>query len=290
MVFFSFVFATTLVIEITLTLAAIRPHSFHPVQKAQAQKNLLVELLPTPTATPSPTLTPTPEIPAGFCLYAPVIMYHHVQPMAEATAKGQGSLSVDPGFFDQQMAYVASAGYRTISAEELVNALRSHTQLGKVMVITLDDGYLDNYTYAFQILKKYNLVGNIFVATGLLGGTGPNTYFTWDQLKEMVGSGHIFAYDHTWSHYPTGSGNAQKDQYEIMTAKSQLESNLGGQQHIFAYPYGSGENNGSLTRLLASDGFTGAFSTLGGSYQCESYLYALRRVHIGNASLPSYGY
>lgn len=266
------------------------PHLALHTPKAIAAKSLFPTVMPSPTATPSPSLSPTPAIPAGFCLYVPVIMYHHVQPMAEAQARGQGSLTVDPGYFDQQMSYIASRGYTTITAEQLVDALRTHTQLpGKSIVVTLDDGYEDNYTYAFQILKKYNLIGNIMVATGLLGGTGNNTYFTWDQLKEMVNSGHVYAYDHTWSHYPTGSGNPKKDQDEIMTAKQQLESTLGRQQHVFAYPYGSGQGNSQLHTLLQQDGFNGAYSTIGGTYQCESYIYALRRIHIGNAPLSAYG-
>ncbi len=252
--------------------------------------SLFPTIVPKPTATPVPTATPTPAIPAGFCLQVPVIMYHHVQPMSDAQPKGQGSLTVDPGYFDQQMEYILSHGYTSISAQQLVDAIRSHSQLpGRSIVITLDDGYEDNYQYAFQILKKYNLVGNIMVATGLLGGVGDNTYFTWDQLKEMVNSGHIYAYDHTWSHYPTGSGNPTKDQEEIMTAKQQLESNLGKPISIFTYPYGSGQGNSALHKLLQQDGFVGAFSTIGGSYQCESNIMALRRIHIGNAPLSAYG-
>lgn len=227
---------------------------------------------------------------SGYCLNVPVIYYHHVQPESIAASRGQGSLTVDPTIFDQQMNYIATHGYTTLTAEQLVLALRNHTSLPeKSIVITLDDGYQDNYDYAYPIFQKYHLMGNLMVATGLLGGVGNNTYYTWDELKQMVNSGAIYASDHTWSHYSMGTSTPEKDQMEVMTAKQQLESNLGKPQTIFTYPYGTGYNNPRVTQELIQDGFLGAYSTVGGRWQCDSYIYALRRIHIGNAPLSSYG-
>lgn len=221
----------------------------------------------------------------GFCLTVPVLMYHHIQPTSVAQQKGQTSLNVDNGIFDQQMAYLVSQGYTTLSADQLVNALRSHSSLpSKSIVLTFDDGYMDNYTYAYPVLQKYHLIGNIMVVTGLLeNGDSLN----WAQLKDMVGSGTFFAYDHTWSHASLSSVSNDKAQTEIMTAKSQLESNLGKTVDIFTYPYGS--ENSRIASLLSQDGFLGAFSTVGGWTQCDSFIMSLHRSRIGNASLSSYG-
>lgn len=229
--------------------------------------------------------------PSGFCLSVPVLLYHHIQPQADAIAKGQTSLTVDSGIFDQQMAYLASNGYTTLSAKQLVDAILSHSQLpAKSIVVTLDDGYLDNYLYAYQSLKKYHLVGNLMVPTGLLGANaGTNTYFTWDNLKEMVGGGTMFAYDHTWSHFAMAAGPKEKDTYEAQTAQQQLLQNLGSAAPIFVYPYGSGQTLGWVQQLIKQNGFVAAFSTLPGRFQCEGNIFALPRLHIGNAPLSSYG-
>lgn len=255
--------------------------NFTPLQS----KALLFNKVPTPTPTPSNGNPGT-----GYCLYVPVLMYHHVQPEAVAVQRGQTSLTVDPAFFDQQMNYIATHGYTTITAEQLVMALRNHTGVPpKSIVVTLDDGYQDNFAYAYPIFQKYHLTGNLMVATGLLGGVGNNTYYTWDELKQMVGSGLIYTTDHTWSHYPMGSSTVEKDQSEVLTAKQQLESELGKPQTVFTYPYGTGYNNPRVTQELQQDGFMGAYSTVGGAWQCDSYIFALRRIHIGNAPLSSYG-
>ncbi len=229
--------------------------------------------------------------PEGYCLSVPVLLYHHVQPQTDAVTKGQTSLSVDSGIFDQQMAYLAASGYNAISATTLVNAILSHTSLPvKSVVITLDDGYLDNYQYAYPSLQKYHLIGNLMVPTGLLGVTsGTNTYYTWDNLKQMVGSGSIFAYNHTWSHYSLAAGPKEKDIQEITTAQKQLQQFLGSAQPIFVYPYGSGATVPWVNQLLKDNGYIAAFSTLPGVWQCEGNIMALPRIHIGNAPMSAYG-
>lgn len=261
-----------------------------PVSNVAAQKNReTINITPTATPSATPSATPT-QIPAGFCLYVPVLMYHHVQPFADAILHGQQSLSVDPAFFDSQMSYLATHGYTSITPDQLVNALRNHTQVPpKSVVITLDDGYLDVFTYAMPILQKYHLNAALMIPTGLLGGQGNNAYFTWGQLKQMMSSGIISVTDHTWSHFPMGSGTTQKDQFEIMTAKEQLEQNLGIHMDVFTYPYGTGAQNPRVTSLLQQDGFLGAFSTIPGTIQCDSYIMALHRTRIGNTSLSTYG-
>ena len=240
-----------------------------------------------PTATPSstPTQIPTPTPYSGFCLQVPVLMYHHVQPSAMAIEKNQSGLTVDSGIFDQQMGYLVSNGYTSISGLALIEALRSHTQLSaKSVVITLDDGYRDAYEYAYQILQKYHLTANIAIPTGLM--EGPD-YLTWGQIQEMSRSGLIYFMDHTWSHSSLGNADINKIKYEVETAKQQLEQKTGQGINIFVYPYGSFGNN--VINVLQQDGFVGAFSTIQGLVQCDTFIMDLHRTRIGNASLSYYG-
>ena len=249
--------------------------------------------IPNPTTVVMPTARPTVSISSvaegktgnDFCLNVPVLMYHHIQPEALASEKGQTSLTVDSGIFDQQMAYLVSRGYTSISANQLANALRTHSNLpGKPIVITMDDGYKDNFTYAFPVIQKYGLIANIMIPTGLLEN---EDFLSWNDLKTMVDSGRFNAYDHTWSHASLGGASDDKVQAEVMTAKTQLEEHLGRPINIFAYPYGS--ESPRVAQIIAQDGFTAAFSTIAGKTQCESFIMALHRTRIGNSSLSSYG-
>lgn len=220
----------------------------------------------------------------GFCLNVPVIFYHHIEPMEQAKTAGHAQLTVDAVIFDGQMKYLLDQGYRTISAEELVNAIYSHKSLGKAVVVTIDDGYSDAYTYAFIIAKKYGVILNLMIPTGLLNNPG---YMSWENLKEMLNSGLATAYDHSWSHYSMPKGDEKKIEMEVMTAKKQLEQNLGKTVKIFTYPYGSSDKK--TVNILQKNGFIAAFSTIPSFYQCEGYIFNLRRNRIGNAPLSAYG-
>jgi len=232
-----------------------------------------------------PTLTPSPVPLSGYCLNVPVLLYHHVQPQSQASELGQTSLSVDNEIFEDQMDYLVSNSYTTISAIQLADGLRLHAPLPeKSIVVTFDDGYKDAYTYVYPILQRYKLKANFMIATGLVGGSG---YLSWNDIEEMSRSGLAYFVDHTWSHYPLNHGDRAKIKFEIETAKQNLEQHTGQTVNIFAYPFGS-FNNDSV-EVLKESGFLGAFSTIPGFWQCDSFILTLHRNHIGNAPLSAYG-
>lgn len=251
-----------------------------PLSKSSSTK---LSSTPTPIPTLSPTATPT-SVPAGYCLNVPVLFYHHIQPQADAIANKQTSKSVDNGMFDRQMAYLNQRGYMTISALELVNALKNHASIPpNSVIVTLDDGYIDQYIYALPIARKYNIKLNLLIASGLLNNSG---YMNWGEVNEIKNSGG-YIIDHTWSHYSLPAGSIDKIKYEVETGRSQIESYTGQKVDVFAYPYGSFDNRS--IQVLNDDGFLGAFSTLPGTYQCDSFIFTLHRTRIGNAPLSAYG-
>ncbi|MFI5206018.1 MAG: polysaccharide deacetylase family protein, partial [Candidatus Paceibacterales bacterium] len=236
-------------------------------------------------AAPVASPTPAPVVYGGYCLNVPVIFYHHIQPLAEAKTLGHAQLTVDSGIFDSQMAYLVSHGYTTISADQLAQALVNHGLVpSKSIVVSADDGYDDFYTYAYPIIQKYGLTVNLAIPTGLLNNSG---YMNWDQLKQMVGSGKIFVYNHTWSHANLVGASSEKAQYEVSTAKKQLSENLDRNSDVFFYPYGN-ENNAAIGTIKAN-GYNAAFTTIPGMTQCDSFLMGLHRTRIGNSPLASYG-
>ena len=98
------------------------------------------------------------------------------------------SLAVEPEDFDWQMKYLVDHGYHTITPNELYDYLAGNGTLPeRPVLITFDDGYVDNYTKAFPILKKYHLKATVFVVTGFLSKR--KGYLTWDQVREMEKNG-----------------------------------------------------------------------------------------------------
>ncbi|MFC1985419.1 polysaccharide deacetylase family protein [Chloroflexota bacterium] len=86
---------------------------------------------------------------------------------------------IRPQNFDQQINYLCH-NYEIISLEDLARYAGERKALhGRIAVITFDDGYRDNYLYAYPILKKYKVTATIFLTSGHIG-TG--SLFWWDKI------------------------------------------------------------------------------------------------------------
>lgn len=92
----------------------------------------------------------------------PVLMYHHV------TAAG-GSLAVGVRQFESQMQGLARHGWKSLGAAEFAAFMAGGPAPKKSVLITFDDGYLDNWVYAYPILQRYGLTALLFTITGLMG-------------------------------------------------------------------------------------------------------------------------
>jgi peptidoglycan/xylan/chitin deacetylase (PgdA/CDA1 family) len=95
----------------------------------------------------------------------PVLMYHHVTP-------NDGLVTVSPETFRRQMAWLAGHGYRSIGCRDLEGFFNGATLPDKSVLITFDDGYLDNYVYAHPVLQAFGLQATIFLITGRIGEQG----------------------------------------------------------------------------------------------------------------------
>ena len=88
-----------------------------------------------------------------------VLMYHHV-------LENDGTIAISQKNFEAQMKMLAKGGYTTITPDELLAYKQGKITLPKKSVlITFDDGWRNNYIYAYPILKKYGLKATIFLIT-----------------------------------------------------------------------------------------------------------------------------
>jgi peptidoglycan/xylan/chitin deacetylase (PgdA/CDA1 family) len=104
----------------------------------------------------------------------------------------------------------------------------------KSLVITFDDGWADNYTNMFPILKEYDLTATIFVITG---SVGQKNYMRWNQLREMSEAG-ISIQSHTVSHKPLAQLSKAEIGYELEISKKTIEDHLGTQVNFLSLPHG----------------------------------------------------
>lgn len=173
-----------------------------------------------------------PLRPAHAAVEIPLLVYHHVVP-----GGGSPVLYVTPDGFEQQLRYLQNNGYHSISFADLANCLEYGAPLPeRPVILSFDDGWENQYQYAFPLLQKYGFGGTFYVVTGYLDH---QNFMTTDQLKTMMAAGMIVG-SHTRTHPVLPSiGNTQRLKDEIAGAKVWLEDRFGVAIDTFAYPYGS---------------------------------------------------
>ena len=156
----------------------------------------------------------------------------------------------------------------------------------KPVVITFDDGYMDNYTWAYPILKRYGLTASIMLVTSNIGGTNE-----WDQdsetessqllgtaeIREMARNGITYG-SHTLTHRALTELDDDEAWKEIVESKSALESLTGSEINTFCYPYGHFDQ--SSREAVEAAGFLGAVSVYGVGQASARDRFALPRIGI----------
>lgn len=92
----------------------------------------------------------------------PILMYHHVSPQP-------GLVTLAPENFAAQMAWLADNGYHSASGADLEAFLAGRPLPARSVMLTFDDGYLDNYVHAYPILRRNGLHALVFAVTDWLG-------------------------------------------------------------------------------------------------------------------------
>ena len=199
-----------------------------------------------------------------------VLNYHQVQ-------NSHTSLAVPLADFEDQMHYLSTHGYISITPDELYSGLNGEIELPKKPVlITFDDGYADNYTNAFPILKYYGMRATIFVIPAFVGKY--RNYLTWNELREMEDEGIITVESHTMNHYKLEELPDDEIRSELLNSKQILEENLGHPVEFLAYP--TGTYNLHIAGIAKEVGYNGAFTIKYGNVDTGSNFFALERVPI----------
>jgi peptidoglycan/xylan/chitin deacetylase (PgdA/CDA1 family) len=205
----------------------------------------------------------------------PIIMYHSVS--SEENLSENKCNSVSEKVFKYQMEFLKRHQYNVISLDALVSAIKERKPLPhNSVVLTFDDGYADNYSCAFPILKQYGFPATIFIAPRLIGNKG---YLTWEQVKEMDAGGVSFG-SHTLSHAYLPDLSLGQQKREIVVSKKIIENQLGHRINNFCY------RSGGFTDLIKEQvrkaGYLSACTTNRGYRRFNRDVYELKRIRLGS--------
>ncbi|QIE23209.1 Polysaccharide deacetylase [Caballeronia sp. SBC1] len=196
----------------------------------------------------------------------PVLMYHHVSPSA-------GAVTVSPVHFADQMAMLAREGYTTLGARAFSEYLAGKPVPSKSVVLTFDDGYLDNWVHAHPVLAEHGFTALGFLVSGwvnsgpvrpnaldststldLLGhsaakaaieaGEPDQAILRWSEIDAMRQAGTFEFHSHTHTHtrWDRVSANADTKRArlrdDLLQARAALAQHLGDVSDHLCWPQG----------------------------------------------------
>jgi len=194
----------------------------------------------------------------------PILMYHFIDSAPPLTELNYG-LTVTDASFTQQLSYLQAHGYHAILLPQLFAALYHGASLpSHAIILTFDDGYIDNYTDALPLLRKYHFQAEFNIISGYVGKKiGINSYMTWGQIKTLLKDGMEVG-SHTVDHQDLGIMSETRARWELAYSRSVLQQKLGVTVQFLAYPSGEPFSSGTyaaqqeILSLLAKYGYVGA--------------------------------
>ena len=202
-----------------------------------------------------------------------VLMYHKVNDV-------QGnSVTVPVSQFDEQMAQLGELGYHPVSIDDVLAYYLDRAPLPpRAVLITFDDGYLDNLENAAPVLRRYGYPAVLFVPIGYLDGSRPlphdehlasqgivNRTLDWEHVAELEARG-VRVESHGIGHRPLADLEIDEAAREITLSKLRLEERLGRPVRAFAYVKGSEAHYRPVhLSLLRQAGYELAFTSISGA-------------------------
>lgn len=206
-----------------------------------------------------------------------ILMYHGILP---DDSRGLGDYVIAVSEFESDLRYLTQNGYHSVGIQDVIDHVKNGTHLPqKAVMITFDDGYYNNYLYAYPLLQTYSfqmVLSPICKWSDFYSeqqtADARYTHVTWDELREMTASGLVEVANHSYDMHTQNQGRkgTAKKQGESVAAYQQLlsadlqraqerfQEELGQAPTAFAYPFGA--VSGEAMEVLQSLGFEAAFT------------------------------
>ena len=199
----------------------------------------------------------------------PVLYYHSVDQNAD------NEVTITPEMLEKQLKYINDNKFTTITIRELYDYLKNNKPIPeKSIVITFDDGYMNNYTEAFPILKDLNMKATIFCVGNSLDGS---YYLSHEAIKEMSDYG-IDIESHTVNHVHLDTLSYDEQLLELKKSKKILENITGKEVLSIAYPFG--DYNTDTVKAAKQAGYSLGFTTNLGLSDRSDNIFELDRIYI----------
>ncbi len=203
-----------------------------------------------------------------------ILLYHAVR--EDRNFPTSAGTNVTPEEFDRQMEFIRKH-FALSSLEDLLGGPAAPDR--RRIAVTFDDGYADNYTTAYPIIKKYAVPVTFFLTVSQVGRDwdfprGPYPGLSWERIKEMEDDSLINFASHGLRHLALTRLTEKESNLEINSSRMILEERLSRPIQYFSYPHGS--CNQTIIEEVRKAGYEAAFSVI----SRPGKNYSLRRILI----------
>lgn len=188
----------------------------------------------------------------------------------------QRELEVTPEWLEAEINDYKQRGYRFVSLDELPCR-------GPWVVITFDDGYHDNYTLAYPMLKRLGVPFTIYITTALIDNQMEAWWYPGQSLGMSREELHALATEplctlgaHTVHHPKLDTLTREQQQAEIAQSKQQLEEIIGREVKHFSFPHGA--HNQDTLDICKALGFNTIVKSWGGPLRRGEWPAVLPRI------------
>jgi peptidoglycan/xylan/chitin deacetylase (PgdA/CDA1 family)/glycosyltransferase involved in cell wall biosynthesis len=215
----------------------------------------------------------------------PVVMYHRI---VDAPPHGsRHGTWVTRDRFAAQLASLARRGFATITFRDYAAYLDGTGRLPRrPVILTFDDGYADNYTHAFPLLRKHGMTAVIFLIADLnvttnlwdaAGGEPQVPLLAAFQIREMGDYGIEFG-SHTLSHARLTELAPDRLAGELDGSRRALEERFGRRVLSLCYPYGA--VNAAVKEATERAGYWFGIASDSGPLRIGADLFEIRRAQV----------
>jgi peptidoglycan/xylan/chitin deacetylase (PgdA/CDA1 family) len=202
----------------------------------------------------------------------PIMMYHRVD-----YTEIPRTDTVSPENFQKHMDYLRDHGYHILRLEELIDGIKKGKVFHKKsVVLTFDDGYENNFRYAFPLLKKYQFPATIFISPDFIA---EEEFLNLEQLKVMRDGGMAYG-SHGMNQNYLPDLSFKELIYEVEQSKKILEKKLGVPIDCFSYPVGGFRED--IKEMIQRAGYKGAVTTNRGNDRLNQDVYELNRIRFSD--------
>lgn len=216
-----------------------------------------------------------------------VWMLHRVLPEEQCSASKQfKNVEITLAFLESRIVEYKRNGYQFVSIEQVCDALSGKAERLKHFVcITLDDGYSDNYDYAYPLFKKYNIPFAIYITSGFIDGSAPMWWYketpsmmSWEQLQQLSQDSLCTIGAHTVTHPRLGQIDLEQARKEIVDSKRRIEEKLNINIEHFSYPHG--DYSHEVRQLVYDSNFKSSVLVWGGKVRPGHDCFEIPRIPI----------